>query len=79
MSTLDLIKEYINRQVENPPENLTLDTKLDTIGVDSLAMLELMFELEEKYNIQLPDNAPTPDTIGQLVELFDKYKPASPQ
>lgn len=77
MSTLELVKEYINSHVDNPPENVTLETKLAAVGLDSLAMLELMFELEDKYNFQFPNDAPKPDTIGELVELFEKYKPSS--
>lgn len=77
MGTLKLIKEYVERHVDNPPENLTLESRLDGIGVDSMAMLELMFELEDKYGIRLPNDAAKPETVGQLVELVEKFKPIS--
>jgi len=77
MSTLELIKDYIDRHVDNPPENLTLENRLDGIGLDSLAMLELMFEIEDKYNIRLPNDATKPETVGQLVELIEKFKPSA--
>lgn len=76
MKTLDLVVDYINRNSDKPPENLTLESRLDGIGFDSLDMLEMMFELEEKHGIVLPDDAPRPETIGQLVELLEKHKPA---
>lgn len=76
MDTLELLKEYLKRHVDNPPENLTLESRLDGIGVDSLALLELIFELEEKHGINVPNDVPMPETVGQLVELIEKFKPA---
>jgi acyl carrier protein len=76
MGTFELIHEYIKINVVNPPENITLASKLDGIGLDSLALLELMFEIEEKYKIQLPSNAPKPETVGQLIALIEKFKPS---
>ena len=75
MSTLELIKEYINRHVDQPPENLEMESRLDGIGLDSLAMLELFFEFEDKYGISLPNDVPMPETVGQLVNLIEKFKP----
>lgn len=75
MGTLELIKEYVNRHTDNPPENLALESKLDEIGLDSLALLELMFEVEDKYGINLPNDVKMPETVGQLVELVEKFKP----
>jgi acyl carrier protein len=77
MEPLDLIKEYINSHADHPPENLTLDSKLDAVGLDSLALLELMFKIEDKYNIKLPDDTKKPESIGQLVELVEKFKPSA--
>ncbi len=75
METLELIKEYISRHVDNPPENLTLESRLNEIGLDSLALLQLLFEVEDKYGVHLPNNVPMPETVGQLVELIEKFKP----
>lgn len=76
MDILNLVREYINRVSQKPPENLTLDSRLDEVGLDSLDMLEMMFELEEKYGIVLPYDAPKPETVEQLVGLLEKYVPA---
>ena len=77
MDTLELLKEFIKQHVDNPPENLTAESRLDAIGVDSLTLLELMFDLEDKYGIRLPEDLPQPETVGQLVEIFEKFKPAT--
>lgn len=72
---LDLIKNYLEQHVDNPPESFTLDSKIDDIGLDSMALLELFFELEDRYGIRLPEDVPTPQTVGQLVALIEQYRP----
>jgi acyl carrier protein len=77
MDNLDIIKDYLDRHADNPPENLTPETKLDELGIDSMALLELIFEMEDKHGIRLPDNVPTPENVGQLLKLIEQYKPAA--
>ncbi|MDR0480853.1 MAG: acyl carrier protein [Gallionellaceae bacterium] len=74
---LALIKEFLNKSVKNSPENLTPETTFESLGLDSMSMLELMFEIEDKYGIHIPNSAPTPNNIGELMELIKQYKPAS--
>ncbi|MFN4130152.1 MAG: acyl carrier protein [Paracoccaceae bacterium] len=44
------------------PGDLTIDTRLDALALDSLAMVELVFALEETFDISVPFNANDPDT-----------------
>lgn len=76
-NNLKLIKTYLDQHLDNPPENLTPESRIDEIGIDSLTLLELMMELEDKYDFRLPEDAPTPETVGQLLALVEKYKPAA--
>lgn len=74
---LELIKAYLDTHFDNPPKNLTPESKLDEIGLDSLAQLELIMELEDKYNFRLPENVPEPETVADLLALVELYKPAA--
>ncbi len=38
-----------------PPEQITLDSKFDDLGVDSLAAMGIIYDLESEYNIELPN------------------------
>jgi acyl carrier protein len=46
------------------------------LGIDSLSVVELIFELEEKFNIQIPYNAndtePEFETVGEVVDAIKK-------
>ena len=46
----------LTKQVRTPPENLTLETSLESLGIDSLGMVEVIFGLEEEFNISIPES-----------------------
>jgi len=52
-------------------EQLALDQRLDALGIDSLAFLEYVFELEKTLNITLPDVPRDLETVGALVAFVD--------
>ena len=39
-----------------PPEDITMDTTFDELGFDSLDGLNLVFELEEEFDLTIPDD-----------------------
>ncbi|MCA8956093.1 MAG: acyl carrier protein [Planctomycetes bacterium] len=39
------------------PAEITLDSKFEQLGVDSLDAMELLFELEEQLDVDIPDAA----------------------
>ena len=39
-----------------PPEEITMDTTFDQLGFDSLDGLNLVFELEEEFDLTIPDD-----------------------
>ncbi len=77
MDTLELLREFVKRRVANPPEEITLESRLEDIGVDSLTLLDLMFDMEDKFGVRMPDDLPRPETVAQLIEIFEKLKPAA--
>ncbi|MBS1207774.1 MAG: acpP [Proteobacteria bacterium] len=77
MDTLELLREFIKRRVTNPPEEVNPESRLEDIGVDSLTLLDLMFDMEDKFGVRMPDDLPRPETVAELIEIFEKLKPAS--
>jgi len=47
-------------------------TELSSLGVDSLSLLELMFEIEEKFGVTVDRDAPPPRTCGELAALLER-------
>jgi acyl carrier protein len=67
---------------------LTQDTRLADINIESLDLVEIIFEIEERFKIEVPYNANNPNsgprleftTIGEIVEgvhsILAKYQAA---
>ena len=41
-------------------EDVSLDSSLDSLGIDSLGLIESIFAIEETFEIQIPFNANDP-------------------
>jgi acyl carrier protein len=57
MDITDDVRQVIAKTLKIPVEKLTADTKLDEIGAESLDVIEMVFELEEKFGISIPFQA----------------------
>lgn len=71
MDCIGLIREFLEDRLGVAPERVVPDALLGELGVDSLMMLELMFEFEDRFAIKLSPGLKTPKTIGELVTLMD--------
>lgn len=58
--TAQTIIEIIAEKALLEPADLTPETRLDALALDSLAMVELIFALEESFDISVPFNANDP-------------------
>jgi acyl carrier protein len=55
------VLDILAKHTELGREKITLDTRLNTVGVESLMMVEIIYDLEERFDISIPD----PDFIGE--------------
>jgi acyl carrier protein len=60
------------------PAELTDGVRLDTVGLDSMALVEAVFELEERFDIAIPFNANRPEddadrlaTVGAVIRAVE--------
>jgi len=64
-------------RVENHPRVERSD-RLEELGLESLDAVEMIFDLEEKFDIQIPYNANTNnprtefDTVGDVINAIEK-------
>ena len=72
MSLFEEIQEIICEQLKAKPEEVKLETSfLDDLGADSLDLIELVMALEEKYNIEIPDeDAEGMETVSDVVKYI---------
>ena len=60
MSVKDKVIEIIAEQAVLDPSDVTMDSTLESLGIDSLGLVESIFAIEEAFDIQVPFNANAP-------------------
>lgn len=56
--------------------NVTMDTNLREIGVDSITLMQLIVLIEEKYDIEIEDDDIVEEnweTISKIMSTVEKY------
>lgn len=73
MQTIDEIKDILNENLDIDPETVTADSTFESLGIDSLDMVELVCEIENRFDIEFGEPEGL-DTVGKLVEYIDGLK-----
>jgi len=74
-SAADDIVEMITNRTSNGGSPLQLSEPLDNLGLDSMEVVTLIFDIEEKFNINIPVNANMDiesKTVGDLIQAVDQ-------
>lgn len=69
--TFNVVRDLIARDHAIAAETLTPETPLKSLAIDSLALIELIFNLEERFDVvadKVPDDLPT---LGSVAEYID--------
>jgi acyl carrier protein len=71
--TFERLMQLISGQYHLDTSLVTLETGLADAGLDSLAVAELLFSIEEDFGVDLGDVPPdaVPATVGEIVALID--------
>lgn len=78
-STRDRVIRIIAEQAVLEPSDVTLDSTLEDLGIDSLGLVESIFAIEEEFDISVPFNANEPSksdfdisSVGSIVQGIDR-------
>jgi acyl carrier protein len=71
-TTFDGMKEILVKDYELDPVRLTESTVLTDIELDSLALTELIFSLEDKYEVTAKTNGAGLATLGDVARYIDQ-------
>jgi acyl carrier protein len=71
----DQVAEVIAARMRTVDRMVRSSDSLDSLGLESLDVLEIAFELEQRFGIEIPFNANTAfefDTVGALVSAVER-------
>jgi acyl carrier protein len=76
MALIDDIKEVVVEQLNVSADEVTESAKfVDDLGADSLDVVELVMALEEKFDIEIPDeSAEGIATVADAVKFIEEAK-----
>ena len=71
-SSLPALQDLIQKKYDLAPDAIDPDKPMTELGLDSLAIAEFLFEVEDHFVIRLTDDDPTIDTLRKLAGLVDR-------
>jgi acyl carrier protein len=70
MSTLEIIQDILAQKFALDRAKLTPEAELSQLGIDSLAVLELLFDIEDRFGLKIKDDMPSSLMTLQDVVLY---------
>ncbi|GGG69818.1 acyl carrier protein [Edaphobacter dinghuensis] len=71
--------EIIAKSKSIPADSITLDSTFDSLNIDSLDKINISFEVEEAFSIEIPDEAlGTIKTVGDMVRGVSELRASHP-
>ena len=63
------VRDIIAKQLDVDPASITMESKLiDDLKADSLDIVELIMDLEQEFNVEIPDEElPKVQTVSDIV------------
>lgn len=72
MTTLQTIQQMLANELSLDASALDPTRPLADLGIDSLAVIECMFKLEDKFGISVANNDANARTLKDLADLVDR-------
>lgn len=76
MNTAEKVKEVISKQLNKSVEEVSEEKEIvKDLGADSLDIVEMLMNLEEEYNITVPeDEAANIKTVGDIIKVIEEKR-----
>jgi len=76
----DIVLKEISTYLKCQSGDITLDMHLEELGIDSLGAITIMYELEDKLDVEIPNEVfdslkIVNDIVSQLEQLLENKSP----
>ena len=69
--TLERLRAILVKDYQLAPEAVTAEAPLEGLGLDSLGVAELLFNIEDEFKLTLPREPVQLATVGDVVDFID--------
>jgi acyl carrier protein len=70
-TTLERVQGILTKQKSLAPERITPESTLESLGLDSLDLIELLFEVEDEFKIRIPQDGSTALQTATVQDVID--------
>ena len=70
-ATFERLSALLVKDYKLAPEALTPDAPLEGLGIDSLGLAELLFNVEDEFRVTLPPEPVPLETLTDVVDFID--------
>ena len=71
-TTLDTLRGILARDHALPAARMTPDATLEDLGIDSLATIEMLWNVESEFGIEVPSDPVPLRTLGEVADYVDE-------
>ena len=72
MTTLQTVQQFLAEELERDVATLDPVSPLEDLGIDSLAVIECMFKLEDRFGVIVANHEAQMKTLQDIADLIDR-------
>ena len=72
MSAYEFLSEQLVEKFDVDAEKITPESNLSDLGLDSLSIVELVFDVEDEYDIEISEEDANFASLGEAAELVER-------
>ncbi len=76
MTPYAFMAEVLSEKYDVPREAISPEATLTELGLDSLTIVELLFDVEDEFEIEVPEERASFETIAEAAALVDELTQA---
>ena len=72
MTPYEFLAEVLHEKYDVTREAISPEATLTELGLDSLTVVELLFDVEDEFDIEIPEERATFQTLAEAATLVDE-------
>ncbi|MFZ6646180.1 phosphopantetheine-binding protein [Undibacterium sp. TJN25] len=73
MTSFPTVAKLLAERLDVQIDTIQPTTELQTLGADSLTVIELIFDLEDEFGVKLGDERPDLVVVQDIADFIDRY------
>ncbi|MES2104934.1 MAG: phosphopantetheine-binding protein [Pseudomonadota bacterium] len=73
MTSFPAVAKLLAERLDINIDTIQPDTRLESLGADSLTVIELIFDLEDEFDIKVGDERPDLVVVQDIADQIDRY------